>query len=62
MGACRVIESYERYYQTHPHSDPAYQPILPKLSQAFYALAKEINWDADQAERMIQDLLKTIKP
>jgi hypothetical protein len=61
MNACRVIESCERYWETHPNSDFEYQPVLPKLTQAFYALAKEINWDPDQAEATIQEVLNLIK-
>jgi hypothetical protein len=61
MGACRIIESYEQYYKNHPHPDLNYKPVLPKLSQAFHDLAKQINWDSDEAERFIQDVLNSIK-
>jgi hypothetical protein len=60
-NACRVIDSCERYYATHPNSDPAYHPFLPKLKKAFQDLAKEINWDDAQAEAQIQEVLDIIK-
>jgi hypothetical protein len=61
LGAVRVLESYDRYYATHPHPNANFKPICQQIGAAFKNTEAARNFDPAEAERIIQDVLNTMK-